>query len=697
MSRSETGYIPELEGLRGLAILLILFFHLGFQQFSGGFVGVDVFFVLSGFLITRGILQDLGRSSFSFTGFFEKRFKKIFPSMTITLIACVLLANMLLAASHLQDFNRSLAASILSFSNLHFYLESGYFDVSSRLKPLLHFWALSVQWQFYILWPILVYLLYLFKRTAHVFWGLAAIGLLSLYASHTVSGINGAAAYYLLPFRIMEFAFGGLCVWLMKHNASNKALETFFLAGLALILFSATVYDEFTRYPGYNSLLPCLGTVLVIICRLARYSPKILRNRLLMYLGKISYSLYLVHWPIIVFSNHASTSSSTTAEKHALLFLSVLCAHTLCKLLSWNNPRIKIPGATPRLKKGLTSSIILVLSASILLSHLLVLEYSKADTGSGKGVPGKALENLTEKERWPLDYTLFKRKYHVESFTWLGKPDDRPKSDILFMGDSHVAALGWGFSYLGKKHGFKTDRWTHLGCPPLWGTYKHYPNEPWMTNSCRDLVPLWEKVIESGNYDVIMLANRWMWLYEHDDYGGQPISKNLLVDRQDEVKTRRLSRRLFEERLRKTVEKIHESGSRAVIFSQVPLITNDIESCKRIIAHDKNDSQLNRLCDTGVGYDEIMARQNYTDTVIRSLASDDTFVVIPTDFFCDHERKTCRTFLNGTLLYADKTHVSRRGAVMLAKTYEDELMEFMGKKIDKKKTSSGNPSTCMSL
>ena len=304
MSHDKT-YYSHIDGLRALAVIAVFLSHLDVPLFSGGFIGVDVFFVISGFLITNIITTQLQSSDgFSFLNFYERRIRRIFPALLVTLFCSFIAAIILLNVASFKVFGRSLSFAALSASNIFFNKQAGYFDIFSQSNPLLHTWSLGVEEQFYIVYPIILFTWHTFsgKNALPLYATLFIISLtLNLFDSHH----SLAALYYLTPYRAFEFCIGAAIVCLIQkpHKVRlHPALqELLCLLGFGLILLIVLKYNSKTFFPSYNALLPCLGAALIIYTGHTKYTGSILRYPPLRYLGLISYSLYLVHWPLITF------------------------------------------------------------------------------------------------------------------------------------------------------------------------------------------------------------------------------------------------------------------------------------------------------------------------------------------------------------------------------------------------------------
>ena len=300
----------DIDGLRAIAVLPITFFHAGIPGFAGGFVGVDIFFVISGFLITGILVRDLEAGCFSYADFYERRLRRIFPALIVMLAASLLAAYFLILPSELRSFGRSVIGAIVFVANIVFYREAGYFDDSAEEKPLLHTWSLGVEEQFYIVFPIILFTLmrYLPRHRGAATMGLTAV---SLGLCVALTPRNPDAAFYLIPTRAWELLAGSLlALGCSPRLAQGPAREGLALGGLALILGSIFLFGSEMAFPGYVAIAPVLGSALVIGYAQGTPVECVLSIKPFVFVGSISYSLYLWHWPIIVFGNKASTGEA---------------------------------------------------------------------------------------------------------------------------------------------------------------------------------------------------------------------------------------------------------------------------------------------------------------------------------------------------------------------------------------------------
>lgn len=343
-------YRPEIDGLRALAILPVVLYHAGVPGFSGGFVGVDVFFVISGYLITSIILAETAAGGFSLQSFFVRRIRRIFPALFVMMLISYPFAFILLSPSAMKEFSGSMAASTGFLANVYFLGVSGYFATAAELKPLLHNWSLAIEEQFYLLFPLTLLLTLRLGKTFQL--GLfAAIALASLgLAQWQISTGDAVRAFFLLQSRAWELTIGVFAAFLITSRQgevlqSSRALRQASLVGVALILTAVVTYDGDTPFPGAAALVPCLGAALVIVFAtpgsLAR---EMLSWRPLVFVGLVSYSLYLWHYPLLAF-----TRIATETDDHWLL-LNMCGVAFLIACLSWRyieTPLRELPAAKP--------------------------------------------------------------------------------------------------------------------------------------------------------------------------------------------------------------------------------------------------------------------------------------------------------------------------------------------------------------
>lgn len=294
-------YRDDIDGLRAVAVVLIVFYHLKLRAVPGGFIGVDVFFVISGYLITALILRENAENRFSFGNFYVRRLRRLGPALLATVALTLVSAWYLLPPAMLQQTAQSALATVFSVSNIYFWLQAGYFDVSANYKPLLHTWSLAVEEQFYLIWPALLLIGARLLARVGLLAAIAVLTIVSLLASEALASATTSTAFYLTPFRMFEFGLGGILAVTGWQARGRIAAELSSLSGLMIILYVANTLNETAPFPGLNAAIPALATALLIFAGPAAVLNRVIALPPIRYIGRISYSVYLVHWPISVF------------------------------------------------------------------------------------------------------------------------------------------------------------------------------------------------------------------------------------------------------------------------------------------------------------------------------------------------------------------------------------------------------------
>jgi peptidoglycan/LPS O-acetylase OafA/YrhL len=458
-------YRREIDGLRALAVVPVILFHAGFRAFSGGFVGVDVFFVISGYLITSLILAENALGTFSLATFYERRARRILPALFVVMAVCIPVAWLCLLPSDMKAFSESLVAVSVFASNVFFYRESGYFAPDAELKPLLHTWSLAVEEQFYVLFPLILLAALRFGRKWAVE-SLVVVAFLSLALAQWGAFNRPEATYFLLPTRGWELLTGALIAFYSKsrhslasNESSNSGIaEAAGAVGVAMILFGVFVFDKETPFPGLYALLPTLGTALVILCaRPQTVVGKLLGSKTLVGIGLISYSAYLWHQPLFAFARHVSVE-----EPGRLLLLSLALFAVFLAYLSWRYVE------TPFRDRTLFSRNKVILYA-VLCSSAFVAFGLLGYRSNGFE------ERLTSDERVILSYTTYAYSDIYRVRTCLLEPEQgytefsaqcvpsRVAGGTLIWGDSYAAAISYGL----RQSLQDVAQYTASGCPPL--------------------------------------------------------------------------------------------------------------------------------------------------------------------------------------------------------------------------------------
>jgi peptidoglycan/LPS O-acetylase OafA/YrhL len=422
-------YRAEIDGLRALAVLPVILFHAGFDVFGGGFVGVDVFFVISGYLITTIIISEMAEGKFSIVNFYERRARRILPALFFVMAACLPFAWFWFTPNELKAFGQSLVAVSTFSSNFLFWSESGYFNTASELKPLLHTWSLAVEEQYYILFPIFLILTWKFGLK----WVLAILSiafLISLGAAQYGAHNSPSAAFFLLPARGWELLVGVFVAFYLKYNTHIKSHflnQMLSLLGFGMILYSIIVFDKTTPFPGLYALIPTIGTGLLILFAVPKtLIHRLLSIKLIVGIGLISYSAYLWHQPLLAFARHRLIGEVSESLLIALCITSLLLAW-----FSW-----LFVEAPFRQKTKVTRQSIFKLSITFILSFSLAGIWLHYSNGALKLFP-KEKQIVLESFIGTTEYLRGKHQ-QIRSLEF-SKSND--KMDVLIIGDSHSEDL----------------------------------------------------------------------------------------------------------------------------------------------------------------------------------------------------------------------------------------------------------------
>lgn len=362
-------YKPEIDGLRTIAVFLVLFCH--FQlNLSGGYIGVDVFFVISGFLITTIVIQGVEKQRFSFLRFYGNRFVRLYPALIAVVVVTFIVGLLICDPKYLQNLARTGRYALMSLSNIYYKDHQGYFDFGAEHQPFLHTWSLGVEWQFYLLWPLIIWGLFKLFKTR---WAIVAV-LLVIILSSVIAGQKTAisdpqVAYYLMPYRAFELGIGGLLVFAYNRKLNPQASAALMFGGIALIIYGAFVFDMNTPFPGYPALVPCLGAAACIYGGQGFARGNFLRWPVMVYLGKISYSLYLIHWPLVKLYQYYIYRDLYLIEKLMLLVVTVLLGALLYTFVEnkirWKNMQHKFRGC--------------IIIMGVAIFGIIPMVYTKAD------------------------------------------------------------------------------------------------------------------------------------------------------------------------------------------------------------------------------------------------------------------------------------------------------------------------------
>ncbi len=639
-------YRADIDGLRAIAVLPVVFYHLGFNIFSGGYVGVDIFFVISGYLITSVILREVSANEFSILKFYERRIRRIYPALFALVAFTVLASAWLYDAKNFLDFGKSVVAATFFYSNILFWGETGYFDGSAVLKPLLHTWSLAVEEQFYIFFPLTVFLVVRFFKSKLPLI-MISIAVASFAWSIYAVGQNPEDAFYLAPMRTWELLMGSVLALNIIPMQVNQSLRNGLgLVGLGLILTSVVAYSDYTLFPGLAALPPTLGAALIIYSGTngSSWTRSVLSLSPAVFIGQISYSLYLWHWPIIVFTKYYAINPLTIGQ-----IVIVLLTTFVISVLSWRFIETPFREINFLTRKQIFSYAILTMTVTAVIGGIIYFN----DGFRSRYDANKNLNFHSKKSPW---HECIRQKSAPPCP--IGHNSNLPK--FLVWGDSHSRALTTGIGISAEKQGVAGYLAAERGCPPLLDIVKTY----------KDCQMFSETVIrfieEHTELQTIILVARWAISAEGTRYKtefGRPV---VLIDVANLESENQTNAVLFSLGLNRTVAKLLTLQRKVVIVSQVPEIGYDVPSAYFIAersgrnANDIIDPTLNEYFDRNQ-----VVRKTIDELVTKNPAIE---VINPWKALCDQQK--CLSIKDGQPLYSDDDHLSTFGSQYISYIFD---------------------------
>ncbi|HEX8596544.1 MAG TPA: acyltransferase family protein [Pseudomonas sp.] len=625
----------DIDGLRALAVIPVVLFHYGFGAFSGGFVGVDVFFVISGFLITSIILREISAGRFSFVDFWARRARRIIPALSVVLVAALLIGWLLLPAHDYSQLGRAVRYQAMFISNILFMRQDGYFNPASDFKPLLHTWSLSVEEQYYIVFPLLMVLITRFFRWWR--WILSGLLLLSFFLNVWSVSRSPDAAFFLLPMRAWELLCGAMLA-VMPAGAFKPrpwVAQAVSLAGLAAILIAVCGFDKSTLFPGWAALLPVLGASALIWANgsAPTWAGQPLSARPMVAVGLISYSLYLWHWPVLVYANAISIDGMQRRES---LFWIALCV--VLAALSWRF--VEMPFREKRCLAGRKP----VLAGAALC--MLVIAVAGQTVRWADGVPqrlsGQARQYAQARDwtRGQTDCLLQPESPELKVACQFGPAGEGPPQQLVW-GDSHAAALVPTLQEDAQRYGISVWVTSLAGCMPVAGI----ESRP----QCQAFNQQMMALVEQQRVHDVVLAARWsLYLYGEED---GDLEHMLYRDEGSAAAERHLA-----ENLGATVARLRAAGANVWLFKEVPL------QRMGTVARLSSLAMVGRPASSvGRPIADHRQRQHFISGLFAQLAAADPkiHVLDPAPLLCSDG--ICRAVINGYSQYRDENHLSDQG------------------------------------
>lgn len=549
-------YRPDIDGLRALAIAAVVVFHVNPEYLGGGFVGVDVFFVISGFLITSIINRELNAGKFSLADFYKRRIRRIAPALLAVLLTTIVVGFFVMLPDDYVAMAKSMVYATASFSNIHFLdIKSDYYNNVFSQIPLIHTWSLGVEEQFYLVFPILLMALHRVTKTNRALVvAVAGIMLLSFVASVYYVAVNPQRAFFLLPFRMWELLTGSLLALAGKPRIGARTENILSLAGLGLILVSMIFYSEKTPFPGLAAVVPCMGAMLLILTGREgnTWASRILSLKPLVALGLISYSIYLWHWPLIAFAKY-----SLWTTRFGPFFL--LSTSVILGALSWR--LIEQPF---RNNKGIRGKNVF---ASWLVASVALIAIGRT-IEIQQGFPARFSQETIDLINYKTSKSPANKTGPI-GFNFLASPkygDLSAEPSVVLWGDSYAKSLLPLIDSMAKENGVNLRCFGRGGVPPIIGLV------PRAKDSQSDQVlsytqGILDHIISQSAIKTVILSAHWS-LYTHCEIKPSIWSALGYEDESPENLARKLE--FFATQLRCTVSDLVAAGKQVIIVYPVP-------------------------------------------------------------------------------------------------------------------------------
>lgn len=616
----RTEYRPDIDGLRAIAVLSVLAFHYG-APLPGGFTGVDVFFVISGFLITQQLYADIERGTFSLIAFYDRRIKRIVPALLVVLIASLIAGHILLVPGDYKSLAKSASAAALGFSNFYFMRNTGYFDQTADLMPLLHTWSLGVEEQYYLIGPLLLFGLAPLLSKKKIAAVVSAIVILGFGVSLAWLSSDPKGAFYMAAPRAWELAIGALLVFLPR--LPRRLGEASIVAGITLIVVGFFVVST-EVFPGVWALFPCIGAALVIWPRDgdARVATALggLKS-----IGVISYSLYLWHWPVWVYFR-IYINEATPSLREALTLAVISLALSILSYFFVEKPiRVRKWPPTRPIIAGLTCCA-LVFSAS-----RFIVRHDGFEGRIGSEFYGRrSLEAMWE---WPCS-SINNSPRLPGTECYFGKPWSQARTKAILWGDSHAQHMAPIVEAAAKD--IDAAFMLYTKCPAIFGGNVNITvqDSPDYVERCRDRRLQAIGLLDGDpSINLVILSSSWVYfphaIAKGDDQAGLATFKSALEE---------------------LIRRLQAPGRRFILIGSVPQLSRQMIACPLGLGLPR------KPC--GATFDD-----NYstlaTDRVLREINAEfsNVEVAIPKDALC--KRGVCDLSINREFLYRDPSHIRR--------------------------------------
>ena len=640
-------YRAEIDGLRAIAVIPVIFFHAGFDSFSGGFVGVDVFFVISGYLITTILIEDIERQRFSIVNFYERRARRILPALFFVMAASLPFAWLWMIPSQLKDFSQSVVAVSLFASNILFWLESGYFSPAAEEMPLLHTWSLAVEEQYYLLFPVFLFAVWRLGKK-RVFWLILMLAGVSLLSSEWISPKDPMANFYLAPTRAWELFAGSLAAFIVRQRGV-QASGFLSAVGLTAILFSIVSYDRSTPFPGVYALLPVAGVVLVVLfADQTTMVARMLSVRPLVGVGLISYSAYLWHQPLFAFARLRSFEPPGSG-----LLVLLATASLGLAVLSW-----KFVEQPFRNRQRISRKVIFAGSGVVAAPFLLFGLIGQLTQGFRYKYP----DIITQIDSAGLSV---KAQCLTGKFNHCILGDATREPTIALLGDSHAGRYAYALDdALATRH-MAFELYAGRWCAPLleWKATRNGVNEECaegMTNAIED-------ILNDDSIELVILSAEWANYTRGYRFESQVTTFSYA---ENENYSQENNPMQFEQAFLSTSDTLSGGGKQILVIEPVPEYEYRVPN-----------ALAKRFLLKGEAVTEPLELANYFERnreffeVLGKADSHGVQVIRVYDDFCDDTECVPYT-ANGLPLYHDGNHLSELGLTYILDEIVDKIVEL---------------------
>ncbi|VVP26146.1 hypothetical protein PS876_04092 [Pseudomonas fluorescens] len=645
MTNPNLKYRRDIDGLRALAVISVVIFHAFPSLVPGGFVGVDVFFVISGFLIGTILLKSIDRGTFSFSDFYARRIRRIFPALTVVLISSWTIGKLILLPEEMTGLSKHVIAGAGFVANFALWYESGYFDTSAELKPLLHLWSLAIEEQFYLLFPIILWANW--KIGLSAIKTIFVIGAVSLGLNLYLIDIDPDATFYLLPTRAWELLAGTLLAWAClqpwwasgseKRQLLNNVLSA---SGLALIVFAVFSIKASDHFPGWRAILPVLGSVLLIAAGPSSFiNRKIFSTRVAVAIGLISFPLYLWHWPLLAFARIVQSETPNIEIRAAAVAASILFAWATYSVIEkpLRAGAIRLPRQTPGL-----AALMMIVALGGFATYRYPTASQNIDNEESQNIEKNIAASIAKcTSRFPDWLTMTDSPCQIK--------DGAFTSAVI--GDSHASHLFVGLSsYSSDNQGIAV--FPASCAAPFYDTstaQKDKRATRVRQNAYRLINEAYDYVVKDESVINVLLAHNPRCSYEDAIDISNPSEGNF--------------RKVMENGMRRSFQMLSDANKNVVVVLDNPTLPFEPSACStrpfRITAKDDGCAFPRDVYDKDgvyVAYKEIVQRvaNDFSNVQIIDLSSQ----------LCDRDR--CYVAKSGKVLYKDINHLSFFGSQYVA-------------------------------